>query len=68
MYAEKLLQQKSVDIKLIALPGKISAGCGFAIRTDIENLEQIKSIITGKVKESYYIQNKIGDDYQYTKL
>ncbi len=39
--AEKILELENVDIRVIPLPTEISAGCGLAIRCDLDNVNTI---------------------------
>lgn len=51
--AENLLKE-SFSARIIPVPSEISAGCGFAIRLESDQLEQIKATFEKKVVFSGY--------------
>jgi len=58
--AEKILKEKSIEIKIIPVPRTISADCGICIEFDIKNRDRVQDIL---------VSNKIEFEsiYQYEK-
>jgi hypothetical protein len=58
--AEKILKEKSIEIKIIPVPRTISADCGICIEFDLTNRDRVQDIL---------VSNKIEFEsiYQYEK-
>lgn len=47
MWAEKILKAKGIPHKLIPVPRHISSDCGVCLRITAEDMEDVRSALTG---------------------
>ena len=70
MAAESFLKKEGLNVKLIPLPSVISAGCGFAIRVQVEVFSSVETWLKQSAFEwsKVYKLEKVGSKLEAKQL